>query len=78
MLHRCRICGKSTVHISHFRLFDVLRLILLQLPVRCRTCRRRYYVSISQANVIRNESHTRKHHSDSANSSGAKKKNGGH
>jgi hypothetical protein len=78
MLHRCRICGKSTVHISHFRLFDVLRLILLQLPVRCRTCRRRYYVSISQANVIRNEAPTRKHNSHSANSSGAKKKNGGH
>jgi hypothetical protein len=78
MLHRCRICGKSTVRISHFRLLDVLRLILLQLPVRCHTCRRRYYVSISQANVIRNEAHTRKHNSHSANSSGATKKNGGH
>jgi DNA-directed RNA polymerase subunit RPC12/RpoP len=55
MPYRCRKCGQSTVRISQFRLKDIVRLILLQSPVRCRTCRNRYYVSLSDARSIRNE-----------------------
>jgi hypothetical protein len=34
----CRYCGTRNFRISHFRRADLLRLLILQYPVRCREC----------------------------------------
>ena len=43
----CPYCGTSKFRTSRLRLEDVPRLALLQLPVRCRSCRERSYSTVS-------------------------------
>ncbi len=49
----CPYCGTSTFRLSHLRLTDFSRLILLRFPVRCRLCRERFYVFLSTAMSVR-------------------------
>jgi predicted Zn-ribbon and HTH transcriptional regulator len=42
----CHKCGYSSLRTSRWRTSDLLRLILGRLPVRCSTCRERYFVSL--------------------------------
>jgi|HubBroStandDraft_1064217.scaffolds.fasta_scaffold12669_2 hypothetical protein len=41
----CRWCGSPSIRISRLRFSDVLRLVVLLYPVRCRACEQRYFVS---------------------------------
>jgi len=65
---RCKLCGSSDLHTSHFRLEDFALLFILQYPVRCRTCFERSYAfvwhvrKIARATRIR---HRRVHRSHS-------------
>jgi hypothetical protein len=43
MLAQCRKCSSTGVRASRFRAIDVLWLLFLQLPVRCRDCGERTY-----------------------------------
>jgi hypothetical protein len=45
----CLYCYSSRLRFSRFHLFDVSRLLMLQLPVRCRSCGERFYASIFRA-----------------------------
>jgi len=40
---RCSWCGSTSLRASRFQLPDLRQLLLLQYPVRCRTCRDRSY-----------------------------------
>lgn len=53
----CRTCGISNFRISHFRFRskDLLRLLLLRLPVRCLNCEERAFASLSQFLKVRDE-----------------------
>jgi len=46
MAFHCRICGMPDFRLSHLRSRDLGRLLTLQYPVRCRTCRERHFVFI--------------------------------
>jgi len=45
----CRNCGMSDFRLSRVQGRDLGRLLTLQYPVRCRTCRERRYVFILKA-----------------------------
>jgi DNA-directed RNA polymerase subunit RPC12/RpoP len=49
----CSRCGYSTLRPSRLRSSDILHLLLLTLPVRCKTCRERYFVSLPFFRKIR-------------------------
>jgi hypothetical protein len=38
----CLYCGSNRLRLSRFHLFDIPRLLVLQLPVRCRSCGERF------------------------------------
>jgi hypothetical protein len=59
MPYRCKKCGHTNLRNSQFRFGDLLQLLLFQLPIRCRFCRKRYYVLIPTALAIRSEFETR-------------------
>jgi hypothetical protein len=40
----CRYCRSRHVHFSHLHIADIPHLLLLQFPVRCRSCQERVYV----------------------------------
>jgi hypothetical protein len=42
----CYHCGSSYLRLSRLRAFDVRQLLQLQVPVRCRSCMERRYVSL--------------------------------
>jgi ribosomal protein L33 len=42
----CRNCGVRNFRLSRFRKTDLVRVLLLQFPVRCRECRERGYAFI--------------------------------
>jgi hypothetical protein len=42
----CSVCFSSYYRLSRFRVKDLTRLTMLQLPVRCRNCHRRSYITI--------------------------------
>ena len=52
MSFRCLNCGLYPVRNSHFRLPDVVHLLRFHLPIRCRICKERYYVSIFKARKV--------------------------
>lgn len=56
----CRICGSDNLRPSHFRIMDVVHLLFLRYPVRCRLCRHRGYVSISRISEVRREARARR------------------
>jgi hypothetical protein len=41
MTLRCSSCGSFNLRTAHFRKTDILKLFLLQYPMRCRSCRTR-------------------------------------
>jgi len=53
----CRFCGLEKFRPSHFRFrpYDLGRLLLLQLPVRCLNCEERRYASLHQFLKLRSK-----------------------
>jgi hypothetical protein len=55
----CHRCGFSNFRLSRFRAADLKRLLLLQYPVRCRSCNDRTYgglalaLALYQARLVR-------------------------
>lgn len=45
----CPDCGSTSVRQATLRKDDAVSLLTLRYPVRCRTCRKRWYVSLSVA-----------------------------
>jgi hypothetical protein len=45
----CHECGSANVRQAHFRLADALQLFAMQYPVRCRSCKKRWYLPLSEA-----------------------------
>ena len=58
----CRYCGVSNFSTSRLRLqtSDLTRLLRLQFPVRCLTCRQRAFTPLSQFLELRNELRARR------------------
>ena len=48
----CYFCRSSDLRLSHFRLFDLRPLLSLKIPVRCRSCRERDYVKLSEVRPL--------------------------
>jgi DNA-directed RNA polymerase subunit N (RpoN/RPB10) len=46
---KCFYCQSNRLRLSHFHLFDIPRLLILQLPVRCRSCGERFYAIVFEA-----------------------------
>jgi hypothetical protein len=49
MVTVCPNCLSPDLRISHFRIPDLARLLILQYPVRCRNCRERAYMFLHRA-----------------------------
>ena len=45
----CHFCRSSHLRLSRIHMFDIPRFLLLQTPVRCRSCHERCYVNIFMA-----------------------------
>ncbi len=54
---RCPSCGSSHFRLSRLRFSDLFHLFLLRYPVRCRLCRERSHVSLSNAMRARKSVH---------------------
>jgi hypothetical protein len=52
----CPFCKSDLLRTSRFQPHDIFHLLLLRLPVRCRDCIERSYVSIPEWRRIRRES----------------------
>lgn len=52
---QCRKCGRSNFRLSKLHRFDLRRLLLFHVPVRCRVCHHRGYTSILHALEIAGE-----------------------
>lgn len=46
---RCFHCRSSDLRLSHIHLYDVPKILRLKIPVRCRSCHERFYVSLNLA-----------------------------
>jgi hypothetical protein len=55
----CPFCKSDLLRNSQYRAEDFFQLLLLRLPVRCRGCQERSYVSIPASRRIRRESQVR-------------------
>jgi hypothetical protein len=55
----CRRCGSSDFRVSRFRLGDIRRLLVLQLPVRCHACMLRDFVFFPWIFKLRNAARAR-------------------
>lgn len=55
MAVRCPRCGLRTIRSSQFRLFDLPRLFLLRSPMRCKSCRTRFYITVFERMRLRRE-----------------------
>jgi hypothetical protein len=53
-------CDSSALRNSRFWAADVVQLLLIRMPVRCRNCLERSYVSIPHALQIKRESKVRR------------------
>jgi hypothetical protein len=49
----CRVCGSSNLRVSHFRVSDLAKLMVLRYPVRRRVCRQRGHIPIMQSIRLR-------------------------
>jgi hypothetical protein len=56
----CLWCDSPNVRNSRLRLADVYRLVLLQWPVRCRSCEERYYINVFAAWRLHQETKARR------------------
>ena len=45
----CIYCHSTQIRLSRLRIPDLLRLLLLKIPVRCRSCQERVYTNIFAA-----------------------------
>ncbi len=52
-MFKCSLCGSIDFRRSRLRRKDFARLLLLQLPVRCRICSNRRYAGIQKAMLVR-------------------------
>lgn len=57
----CPACRNAGFRLSRFRSVDLLRLAVLQYPIRCLTCSHRMYGGVLLAIQLRN-ARRRKHH----------------
>jgi DNA-directed RNA polymerase subunit RPC12/RpoP len=48
VLH-CPLCGGTIFHRSRFKMEDLIKLFLFQLPLRCHDCGERNYVNVPAA-----------------------------
>ncbi len=48
----CQECGSKQVRQAHVHLSDALHLLALQYPVRCRSCRTRWFVPLRDARQL--------------------------
>jgi hypothetical protein len=55
MTFQCHRCGDRNLRPAHLRWTDLAGLFILRLPVRCRYCRARFYVSVLKIGRIRHE-----------------------
>lgn len=62
MTVHCHKCGSCNLRPAHFRLMDLIYLVGLHSPVRCRYCRTRFYVSILKIGTIRRDAEVRRSH----------------
>jgi hypothetical protein len=60
MIAHCPVCGSSNLRPSHFQTKDLAYLLVLRYPVRCRSCRKRFYVSIFIIGKIRRDAEARR------------------
>ena len=56
----CPYCDSAKLRNSQFRAADLTQLLVLRLPVRCRDCHERSYVSVSKSRLIQRESKLRR------------------
>lgn len=60
---QCRRCGSKKLRLSHFYFHDLIRMVFLRYPLRCRDCRARYYVGFLTAFRLLRSIWSRKHES---------------
>jgi hypothetical protein len=56
----CNLCGSPNIRNSRFRPSDLPRLLLMQSPVRCRSCDGRYFAGIFSTSKLRSEAIARR------------------
>ncbi len=59
----CPNCLSQDLRTSRFRIADLARILILQLPVRCRNCQQRGYAFLHQALRLPGRKVTRRKHS---------------
>jgi hypothetical protein len=50
----CQECGSKNLRRAHFRFSDVLGLLMLRFPVRCRNCKTRGHARMQEARQLPN------------------------
>lgn len=55
----CHECGSSDLRTSHLRPRDVMRLLAMKYPVRCRMCKARVYAPLRAALALPRPQHRR-------------------
>jgi hypothetical protein len=50
----CQECGSSNLRRAHFRFSDMVRLLTLRYPVRCRDCKSRGHAPMQEARLLPN------------------------
>ena len=60
MIAHCHVCGSRNLRPSHFQIVDLAFLLVLHVPVRCRTCRKRFHVSLFSIGKIRRDAEVRR------------------
>jgi hypothetical protein len=56
----CPFCDSTALRRSRFQALDVVHLLLLRVPVRCRRCQERSYVRLGAARQIKLASKVRR------------------
>gem|GEM_PF-5597211 len=56
----CHECGSNKLRRAHLRFSDATRLFVLQYPVRCRVCRRRWHVALLEVLRLPHAPHRRR------------------
>jgi hypothetical protein len=57
----CHACGSRNLRPSRLQLKDLVYLLIFRYPVRCRYCRKRFFVSVFSIGTIRREAEARVH-----------------
>jgi len=59
MVAYCRACGSYNLRLSHLHVLDVLLLLRLRYPVRCRSCRLRSLITLDKVLAVHSEAKAR-------------------